>query len=244
MLRDVSRLNTSLKILGEEIAFPICVAPTALQCMAHPDGERATAKGTCCLPLCKQIATPRPVACAKVRTCMTLSSWSTTSLEDVANSSGNGLRWFQLYIYRDKELTKRLVARAQNAGYKAIVVTVDTPILGRRLADARNKFTIPPHLSLANFKQTEDAAKLVTRTQESGLFQYTASLIDPSLTWESIKWVQGLTSLPVVVKGVLTAEDALEAVRCGVHGIIVSNHGARQLDGVPSTVSLNGGRRC
>lgn len=168
---------------------------------------------------------------------MTLSSWSTTSLEDVASSSGSGLRWFQLYVYRDKELTRRLVTRAQSAGYKAIVVTVDTPILGRRLADARNRFTLPPHLSLANFKQTETAAKLVTGRQESGLFQYTASLIDPSLTWESVRWVQSLTSLPIVIKGILTAEDALEAVKCGVQGIIVSNHGARQLDGVLPTVS-------
>lgn len=176
---------------------------------------------------------------------MTLSSWSTTSMEEVASScDGKGLRWFQLYVYKNQTLTANLIRRAEKAGYKALVVTVDTPILGRRLADARNRFNLPSHLALANFKEgdTRDskAAKaatgLVVRAHDSGLHQYTKDLIDPGLTWDRIDWVCKTTHLPVVLKGILTGADTREALRHGVRGIIVSNHGARQLDGVPATV--------
>ena len=178
------------------------------------------------------------IACANLGTCMTLSSWSTTSIEDVAKAGGpTGLRWFQLYVYNDKELTKDLIQRAERAGYKALVITVDTPVLGKRLVDVRNHFSLPPHLTLANFDNTQAGASLNAKDDESFLFRYTQKLIDPGLTWETIRWVQGVTRLPVLVKGVLTAEDALEAVEYGVQGIVVSNHGARQLDGVPATVS-------
>ena len=168
---------------------------------------------------------------------MILSSWSTTSIEEVAAASGpRGLRWFQLYVYNDKEVTRGLIKRAEQAGYKALVVTVDTPVLGKRLADARNCFSLPSHLTLANFDNSADASSLKVKEGESSLLRYTQALIDPGLTWETIRWVQGVTRLPVLVKGVLTAEDAIEAVQHGVHGIVVSNHGARQLDGSPATV--------
>lgn len=163
-------------------------------------------------------------------------------MEEVAAAcSHQGLRWFQLYVYRNQTLTANMIHRAEKAGYKALVITVDTPILGRRLADARNKFNLPPHLSLANFKDqdTSDfraATELVVKTHDSGLHQYTKELIDPSLDWEGIKWALRETSLPIILKGILTREAAREAVRCGVKGIVVSNHGARQLDGVPATV--------
>ena len=176
-------------------------------------------------------------ACANLDTCMILSSWSTTSLEEVAKAGGTkGLRWFQLYVYNDKDVTRRLIQRAEHAGYKALVVTVDTPVLGKRIVDARNGFNLPPHLTLANFDDTALASKLKVKDGDSSLHRYTQALIDPGLTWDTIRWVQGLTKLPVLVKGVLTAEDALEAVEHGVKGIVVSNHGARQLDGVPATV--------
>ena len=187
-------------------------------------------------------------ACADTDTCMILSSWSTTSIEDVAAAcSHRGLCWFQLYVYQDQALTADLIHRAERAGYKALVITVDTPILGRRLADARNRFNLPSHLSLANFSSKQErssggstkpaASELIVRTHDSGLHQYTKNLIDASLTWERIEWACRETSLPVIVKGILTAEGAQEALRHGVRGIVVSNHGARQLDGVPATVN-------
>ena len=170
---------------------------------------------------------------------MMLSSWSTTSIEDVAEASGSGLRWFQLYIYKDREITKNLIKRADKAGYKAIVITVDTPIVGKRVADAINRFNLPPHLSLANFSSTSPQSFLESDDQVEGshLHSYTAELLDPSLTWEDIDWVRGLTRLPLLVKGILTAEDARETLKHDVQGIVVSNHGGRQLDGVPATVS-------
>ncbi len=168
---------------------------------------------------------------------MTLSSWSTASIEEVARATGDtGLRWFQLYVYRDRALTKSLVQRAEKVGYKALVLTVDTPVLGRRLADVENRFTLPPYLKLANFSAFQ-SSNLQTDKQDSGLHLYTQSLIDPTLSWETVDWLRGITSLPIVLKGIVTREDAEEALRHNVQGIIVSNHGARQLDGVPATVS-------
>ena len=163
---------------------------------------------------------------------------------DSSSSRGTrapGLRWFQLYIYRDRALTAELVRRAEKAGYKALVLTVDTPILGHRYDDARNKFNLPSHLKLANFDDGGDespgASKLVVRAHESGLHQYTKELIDPSLDWSTVAWLCRLTHLPVILKGILTREGARQALKHdGVQGIVVSNHGARQLDGVPATV--------
>ena len=182
-------------------------------------------------------------ASAGAGACMTLSSWSTTSMEEVAAACGHrGLRWFQLYLYKNPKVTTDLIKRAERAGYKALVVTVDTPILGRRLADARNKFNLPPYLSLANFNALQNdskaATELVMKTHDSGLHQYTKELIDDSLDWGRVDWLCGLTRLPVILKGILTGEDAKEATRHGVKGIVVSNHGARQLDGVPATVRV------
>ena len=178
-------------------------------------------------------------ASAKMGTCMMLSSWSTTSLEEVARASESCLRWFQLYVYRDRDLTRSLVQRAERAGYQALVVTVDAPIVGKRLADARNKFSLPSHLHLANFSSDSPQASLAGDGTHEGSYleRYTRDLLDPSLTWEGIEWIRNLTQLPVLVKGILTAEDAAEAVRRGVRGIVVSNHGGRQLDGVLASVS-------
>ena len=183
--------------------------------------------------MCNIFLTP---ACSKMATGMIVSSWSTTNIEDVAKANGTGLRWFQLYVYKDKVLTRELISRAERAGYKAIVLTVDTPILGRRLADTRNCFSLPNHLSLANFTGKTEGSALIVKEHSSGLQQYTAKLIDPSLTWETVDWLCDITKLPVLLKGILIAEDALEAVKHNIKGIIVSNHGGRQLDGVPATV--------
>ena len=165
---------------------------------------------------------------------MMLSSGSTNSIEDVAQASGGGLRWFQLYVVQDRDVTRSFVSRAERAGYKALVVTVDRQISGRRIASARNRFEVPPHLSLANFSDTK--YRSADTDKGSGVYQTTTGLFDPSLTWEDIDWLRGITKLPILLKGILTAEDAEEALRHDIQGIMVSNHGGRQLDGVLATV--------
>ena len=170
---------------------------------------------------------------------MTLSSWSTTALEEVAAAAPSGLRWFQLYVYKDRAVTLDLIKRAEAAGYKALAITVDTPVLGRREADVKNKFALPAHLTMGNFLKVGGSHSSGTKssgTTGSGLASYVAALIDQSLTWEDIKWVRSNTKMKIVVKGVMTAEDAIASVRHGVDGIWVSNHGARQLDTTPATI--------
>ncbi|NWU74255.1 HAOX1 oxidase, partial [Onychorhynchus coronatus] len=221
VLRDVSAMDVSTWVLGHRVSVPVCVAATAMQRMAHPDGETATAR-----------------ACRAVGTGMMLSSWATSSIEEVAAAAPGGLLWLQLYVYKDREVTEALVRRAERAGYSGIFVTADTPYLGRRVADVRNRFQLPPHLRLKNFSSSDLAFSSGKDFGEnSGLAVYVAEAIDPSVNWEDIKWLRGLTSLPIVVKGILRADDAKEALKIGVNGILVSNHGARQLDGVPATVS-------
>ncbi|KAJ2637027.1 hypothetical protein GGF40_002636 [Coemansia sp. RSA 1286] len=228
VLRDVSRIDTTTKLLNHQISSPICIAPTAMQRMAHDSGESATAR-----------------AAQRTNTCMCLSSWSTTSIEDVALAApGSAPRWMQLYVYKDREATKKLVERAQDSGYEAIALTVDTPFLGRRLADIRNKFQLPDHLTMANFAdqaKTQVAAKANIQNaaeNASGLASYVASQIDPTLSWRHVAWVKSVAKIPVLVKGILTAEDAKLAVDAKVDGIIVSNHGGRQLDTVPATIDV------
>uniref|UniRef100_A0ABM5GNF5 2-Hydroxyacid oxidase 1 isoform X1 n=2 Tax=Pogona vitticeps TaxID=103695 RepID=A0ABM5GNF5_9SAUR len=222
MLRNVSVLDLSTSVLGQRVSMPICVAATAMQCMAHADGEIATAR-----------------ACRSMGTGMMLSSWATSSIEEVAVAAPEGTRWLQLYIYKDREVTKSLVQRAEKAGYKGIFVTVDTPFLGKRFDDIRNRFQLPPHLRMKNF-ETNDLAFSSEKGygEDSGLSVYVAEAIDPSINWEDLDWLRGLTSLPIVAKGILRGDDAKEAVKRGVNGILVSNHGARQLDGVPATIEV------
>ncbi|KAL2652075.1 hypothetical protein R1flu_020203 [Riccia fluitans] len=217
ILIDVTNVDTSTTVLGHKISMPIMVAPTAMQRMAHPDGELATAR-----------------AVASHNTIMTLSSWATSSVEEVA-SVGPGIRFFQLYVYKDRNVVAQLVRRAERAGFSAIALTVDTPILGRREADIKNRFALPPHLTLKNFEGLDLGQ--MEKTQDSGLASYVAGQIDKSLSWKDVKWLQTITSLPILVKGVITAEDTHLAIQCGCAGIIVSNHGARQLDYVPATIS-------
>ncbi|KAM9745699.1 2-Hydroxyacid oxidase 1 isoform 2-T2 [Menidia menidia] len=223
VLRDVSTVDMSVSVLGQELSMPICVAATAMQRMAHPAGETATAR-----------------ACKAAGTGMMLSSWATSTIEEVMSAmtlspGRGGVLWLQLYIYKDRELTLALVRRAEQAGYRAVFVTVDTPYLGRRLDDVRNRFKMPPHLSMSNFSTASLAFSEDDYGSDSGLAVYVANAIDPALSWDDITWLRKHTSLPLVVKGVLSGEDAVQAVNHGVSGILVSNHGARQLDGVPAT---------
>ena len=162
---------------------------------------------------------------------MVLSCMASATIEDVARAAPNGLRWLQMYIYRDQELTRSLVKNAEDSGYKAIVLTADAIIHGRRWQDLRNQSILVPHLRFGNVgaPQTEASSK--------DYALYVKSLIDQAIDWNSISWLKSITKLPVLIKGILTAEDAKLAVKHGVDGIIVSNHGGRQLDGVPATVS-------
>ncbi|XP_065907412.1 2-Hydroxyacid oxidase 1-like isoform X2 [Dysidea avara] len=224
MLRDVSNVNMKTTIMGNEIDFPIGIAPTAVQKMAHPEGEVATAR-----------------AASSMNTCMILSTWSTTSIEEVAQANGSGLRWFQLYVFKDKSVTMDLIKQAERSGYKAIVITVDTPRVGKKLVDDRNRFYLPSHLHRVNATtDTSDNTQSSQEAQESLVHKSTQTMLDPKLTWDTITWVKSFTKLPVIVKGILTGEDAKLAVQHGVDGIIVSNHGGRQLDGVLATIDVLG----
>ncbi|XP_050899846.1 glycolate oxidase 1 isoform X2 [Lathyrus oleraceus] len=201
ILRDVSKIDLTTNVLGFDISMPIMIAPTAMQKMAHPQGENATAR-----------------AASAAGTIMTLSSRANASVEEVA-STGAGIRFFQLYVLKDRNVVTQLVRRAESAGFKAIALTVDTPVLGRREADIKNRFTMPPHLELKNYEGLKPGK------------------LDKSLNWKDVKWLQTITSLPILLKGVLTAEDTKLSIQAGVSGIIVSNHGARQLDYVPATIT-------
>eukprot|EP01041_Mallomonas_annulata_P001427 gene1427-2742_t len=231
ILVDAGHINMETSILGEKISFPICIAPTAMQCMAHPDGEIATSK-----------------AALRHNIVMTLSTVSTTPLEVVRSVAPSGLHWFQLYVFRDRSITLSLVQRAERAGFKALVLTVDTPILGRREADIGNKFSLPSHLTLGNFTSYDkshstgpkDNASSTTDDSNSGsqLAKFFANLIDQRLTWEVVAWLRENTTMRIVVKGVITARDAEECIQHGVDAIWISNHGARQLDTVPATIEV------
>ena len=208
--------DTRVTLLGREHPWPLLVAPTAFQRLAHPDGELATAR-----------------AAASAGVTNVLSTLSSVSMEEAA--AAGGPRWFQLYVFRDREITRSLVARAEAAGYEALVVTVDAPVLGRRERDARNRFELPEGVVAANLQ--EGATRHVRSDgSESGLLQYFASQIDPALTWHDLDWLHAQTSMPVVVKGILRADDAELAVEHGAAGVIVSNHGGRQLDAAPAAI--------
>ena len=225
ILVDVSpeKLNLSTTILGSKVDFPILVASSAMHKMANEEGEKATVR-----------------AAASMRTAFTLSSLSTTSVDEVALAAQQqqqlqeeSLLWFQLYILKDRKFTSDLVRRVEKAGYKALVVTVDAPRLGNREPDKQNKFSLPSGLKLQILNaelNTVDEKKQSLVTKESALNDYFASNLDASLTWKDIDWLKSITSLPIVLKGILTEEDARLAVQHGVAGIVVSTHGARQVD--------------
>jgi isopentenyl diphosphate isomerase/L-lactate dehydrogenase-like FMN-dependent dehydrogenase len=212
VLIDVSNVDLGTSVLGQQVAFPILLAPAALQKMAHPDGELASARAAAVLGV--------PIV---------LSTVSTASIEEVADTGA--LRWFQLYVLKDRDLTAEMVLRAHRAGYGALVLTVDTPLLGRRLRDERNGFNLPPGIGLANLQGMG-----LPDSGGSGLFSYFLDRHDAGLTWDDVAWLRSLSPMPVLLKGVLTAEDTRLALDAGVGGLIVSNHGGRQLDGVPAAL--------
>ncbi len=216
VLVDVSAIDTSTTVLGQPVAAPILVAPTAMHRLGHPEGELATVRGA-----------------GAAETLMAVSTMSTFSLEDIA-AAASGPLWFQLYVYKDREVTSALVERAKAAGYQALCVTVDAPHSRGRERDVRNQFALPPGTQLANFTGPE--MRTIPQEEGSALTTYVANTIDPALTWNDIAWFRSIGQMPLVIKGVLTAEDARLAVEHGVDGIVVSNHGGRQLDGAVASL--------
>lgn len=218
VLVDVSTVDPATEVLGQRIELPVLLAPVALQRLAHEEGELASAR-----------------AAEAAGTVMVLSTVSTCTIEDVAAAAG-GPKWFQLYPLRSKEGTQRLIERAREAGYSALCVTADVPWLGRREADIRNNLQFAPDIVPANLVDEIRLADLASgpRGPAGGA---AARLSDPGLDWDDIDWIRSLASpMPVLVKGILTAEDARLAVEHGVEGIVVSNHGGRQLDGAPASI--------
>ena len=214
VLVDVAERDTRSAILGIPLSFPVILAPTALHQMAHPDGELATAR-----------------AAASAGVLMTLSSISSTPLEDVAAAAPNGAQWFQLYHYSNRAMSESLIQRAHAAGFKAIVVTADAPLLGRRERDLRHPFAIPDGIEAVHFK-------VQPPTSGTGS-PISAFLNQPSINWTDLSWVRAASPLPVLIKGVVRADDAKRALDEGCAGIWVSNHGGRQLDtSIPTATAL------
>jgi isopentenyl diphosphate isomerase/L-lactate dehydrogenase-like FMN-dependent dehydrogenase len=205
VLVDVETCTTATTVLGHDVSMPLLIAPVAFQRVAHPDGEVGMAR-----------------AAKAVGTVMCMSTMATSTPEEVA--AVGGARWFQLYVFRDEGVTRELVRRVADAGFTALVLTVDTPFLGRRERDLRTGFVIPPEFPVASLGQ-------------GGLTPAeTFALTSASVSWRDIERLASLSGLPVVVKGVLTAEDARLACEHGASAIVVSNHGGRQLDGVSATI--------
>ncbi|MFI5254518.1 MAG: alpha-hydroxy acid oxidase [Candidatus Limnocylindrales bacterium] len=207
VLVDVAAIEMNTTVLGAAVKLPFGFAPAALQGLAHADGEVVTAR------VAGRMGLP-----------YVLSTFSSRSLETVA-SVGRGVRWFQLYVQEDRKLAERLVHRVAEAGYTAIVLTADLPRPGYREREHRFPLTAPGHLgNVAGGGSGEEFGDFI------------GSLIDASLSWKDLEWLRALTPLPLVIKGILSAEDARLAVEAGAAGIIVSNHGGRQLDRAPAAI--------
>ena len=213
VLVDVSAVSTATTVLGTTVSMPLLVAPTAIQKLAHPDGETGMAR-----------------AAAAAGTVMCLSTLATSAPAEVAAAAPGAPRWFQLYVLRDRGVTRSLVDQAVEHGYGAIVLTVDAPRLGRRERDFRTRFRVPAEIvvpSMAALGGWEGATPLEL-----------LGAIDPSLTWSDLEELRALSPLPLVLKGIQTAEDATLAVERGADALVVSNHGGRQLDAVAPTAEL------
>uniref|UniRef100_A0AC35UHV3 FMN hydroxy acid dehydrogenase domain-containing protein n=1 Tax=Rhabditophanes sp. KR3021 TaxID=114890 RepID=A0AC35UHV3_9BILA len=218
--RDVSNVDHSVTVkLGNDIfkfPSPIAIAPTAFHKLVCERGELDTV----------EIANKFniPYIC---------STMSNASLEEIAESATPGTTlWFQVYIYKDRQVTRDLVLRAKKAGFKALVLTVDTPEMGKRRVDLVNKFKLPSNLHLGNF----ESSKFGDREGTGDLNKFTANTFDSSITWKEVKWLKDIAGLPVIIKGLMRGEDAESAILAGAAGIYVSNHGGRQLDHCMSTM--------
>lgn len=240
VLVDVSRIDQSTTIFGQRLRTPLILGPTGLCGMATVRGELHAAR-----------------AAVRGGSIFTLSTMSAVSIEDVARLAP-GPHWFQLYVWRDRELTRSMVERARHAGYRALVLTVDVPVPGQRERDLRNGATIPPKVTVRNAIDSLqrvgwllqmardpwiDFANVKGRARGTGggafrLGAYVAEQFDPSVNWDDLAWLRSIWSGPIALKGIMSAEDARKAVEYGVEGVIVSNHGGRQLDGLPAPIEV------
>jgi isopentenyl diphosphate isomerase/L-lactate dehydrogenase-like FMN-dependent dehydrogenase len=210
VLVDTGTVTTETTVVGQKVSMPVLVAPTAFHRLAHPDGEIATARGA-----------------AGVGTVMCLSSLASSSPAELAQAAPEGARWFQLYWSRDRGFVENLLAGAVEAGFTALVLTVDLPAAGRRERDLRTAFQLPADLPFPNLP-----VQLAGEDFHGAL----GEVVDPRLAWRDLEWLRSACTLPLLIKGILTAEDALLAVEHGAAGIVVSNHGGRQLDGVQASL--------
>ena len=210
VLVDVSGIDLRTELLGQEFEFPILLAPAAFHRLCHAEGELATVAGA-------------NLSGAG----MVLSSFSTVAVEEVAAGAKHPV-WFQLYFQADKGLTQEMVRRAEAAGCKALCVTVDTPVLGARHRESRTQFILPPECKLPNL----NLGAISHRPVRSAIY---SELLNAALTWKDIEWLCSVAKIPIILKGILNPEDGARAVSSGIAGLIVSNHGARNLDTLPST---------
>ena len=211
VLVDVSEISTRATVLGTQLEIPILVAPVAFQLLAHPDGEAGMAR-----------------AAAAAGTVLCLSSLTSTRPAEVAEAASEGRRWMQVYLFRDREVTRAMVEEAAESGYEALVLTVDAPYAGRRERDLRSGFQVPAEIKAPAIEGAVGHRSLTT----AEVFE----LVDPSITWMDLEQLCGDFDLPILVKGLITGEDAALAVEHGAAGVVVSNHGGRQLDNAPATI--------
>lgn len=216
VLAEVAGGHTRLRLFGCELEHPLLLAPVAYQQLVHPEGERASV-----------------LAAGAMKAGMVVSTQSGISLDELAREATAPL-WFQLYIQPDREFTAKLVRRAEAAGYRALVVTVDAPVAVSRNREQRAGFTLPAGISAVNLEGMRTLPPESARPGEPGLFA--SRLLAAAPTWKDLDWLCRLTELPVLVKGVLSPTDALRALETGAAGVVVSNHGGRVLDGVPATL--------
>jgi len=217
VLADLAGGHTHVTLLGRTWEHPIFLAPIAYQKMAHSEGELATVLGA-----------------SAMKAGMVVSTQASVALEDLARAARTPL-WFQLYVQRERDLTQWLVQRAEAAGYEAVVVTVDAPVLGARNREQRSGFRLLPGVEAANLRgQPAQSVRYVA----AGESVFASGLLNAAPTWKDLAWLRSITKLPVLVKGVMTAEDAARAVEEGVAGIMVSNHGGRTLDTLPATLDV------
>ena len=218
ILADVANRSSTTRILGHEISLPVIAAPTAFHRLADDVGEVATVRAT-----------------AAAGTAMVLSSLSTVDVEEVA-AAATGPLFFQLYLYRDREISRELIRRVEAAGCQAIILTVDAPTWGNRESDIRHHFSLPGNMEIRNL--LPEGTLSFSSEVGSGLAEFCTEHLDPGLRWEHVEWLRGVTNLPVVLKGICRPDDAIRAVEAGVEALIVSNHGGRQLDTAPATFDV------
>ena len=207
VLNDVSNIETQVSIFGQELPYPILIAPSAFHKIMHPEGEIATARGA-----------------GQASTTYVVSSFTTTPIEEIAKVATQPL-WFQLYLVHDKMFVRDLIQKVEAQGIKALCVTVDTPVVGARNRQQRVKFKLPAELSAPYMVDTSTSKGQVLALQVS-------------MTWKDVEWLTSITKIPILLKGILNPDDAEHAVKAGASGIIVSNHGARNLDTVPATIEV------